>query len=99
MRKKVFALAKKLGARVDINCEDRGRLDVEVTAPKGFCWSDSGLHCLVGAQWPHERAEEVWKDLLERMGDGVETCDKPNSACNGDCKNGVIEMIGIEQPS
>lgn len=99
MRRKVFALAKKLGARVDINCEGRGYLDVEVTSPRGFCWSGSGLHCLVGSQWPNERAEEVWKDLFERMSDGVETCDDPHSFCNGDCKNGMIELIGIEQPS
>lgn len=98
MRKKVFALAKKLGALIEVNCEDRGRLDVEVTAPAGFCWQGSGLHCLVGSQWSGQKAADVWSDLFERMEWGIQSCSDPWTICNGDCKNGMLELIGIEQP-
>jgi hypothetical protein len=70
---KVYALAARTGADVRINIAERGHLDVEVAAPAGRHW-ESGVHALVGAQDTGESAEEVWRDVLDRMNEGLFPC-------------------------
>lgn len=74
-RARVYKLAAKVGAEVRINNDATGNLDVEVVAPSGHHW-DSGVHALVCAQDVGEPAADVWRDLLDRMHEGLFPCSE-----------------------
>ena len=84
-----------MGCVFVVNSDKGDRVDVEVEAPKGFHFEGEGLHCLVGSQWDGQSASDVYDDLLDRMSGGLSRCD--NGGCNGDCKNGMLERLGIQQ--
>lgn len=55
-------------------------LDCQVFPPHGKRFVEMGLHVLVGTQNPHNTPSDVYADMLERMGPGVEDCD--DSKCD-----------------
>jgi hypothetical protein len=78
-KQKMMELAAKLGATVDIGS---GRnFEVTASAPNGLHWKGDGLHQLVAQAVDAEPAELAWKDVLERMEGGLETCDPENPDC------------------
>lgn len=71
-KQKVMTLATKLG--VEVISSGRGvHFEITVEAPEGYCWEE-GLHEFVESIWDDQKPEDLWKDLLERMSDGVELC-------------------------
>ena len=101
-RKKVLALAKKLGADVSFAADTRDSLDVQIGAPELKHWSASstnGLYRSVefptakesdGSTWA-ERA--VWGPLLEDMSDGLIDCPNHPEGCEA-CGNEEISESG-----
>jgi len=75
-KRKVEALAEKLGAQVSGES-----YAVTVDAPDGYQWADSGVHGMFC---------DSWKDALDRMGWGLEMCDK-DSCCLWDDEAGKCE--------
>jgi hypothetical protein len=79
-RQKALALANELGATIDTLPSSRPRagrgehdqrdFEVTVEAPNGCHWAD-GVHELVITA---ETASEGWRQAIERMNAGVETC-------------------------
>lgn len=77
-KQKALSIAKRLGVEIDQGVDDERRL-VELTceAPAGFVWSSSGVHELVACRSGDEcntTADELWRDVAERMSHGVERC-------------------------
>ena len=71
-----LALVAKYGAKVI--SDDKS--EVEVEAPRGFCWSaEPTVHSLVSAKWDNDTHEDLWKDMADRMDYGVEKCE--NTEC------------------
>lgn len=73
-KQRVLKMAADLGAVVDQGRHLDG-IEVTVTAPDGFHFAYSGVHELVSSQAPDECSVEVWRDLRERMNEGLEACD------------------------
>jgi hypothetical protein len=49
-------------------------LDASIEAPDGKVWTDSGTHALVGSQDFADTAQEIWRELAERMSRGLRDC-------------------------
>lgn len=79
-RRNVLKRAEEFNADVIIDGA-WSELDVEIVAPEGHHWASDGVHALVGHQNDDEKRPDVWRDLLERMEDGVEPCDRGSSEC------------------
>lgn len=79
-RQNVIRIANRLQADVIIDdCWEE--LDVEIIAPAWHHWRCDGVHALVGHQNDGEPRSAVWADLLDRMADGIEPCEKTNPQC------------------
>ncbi len=77
---KTAATAKKHGASLEVK---RGaQLEAWAWAPAGSQWVASGAHMLVGLG----AASDVWRDLSERMGEGVEPCTDKHCDCRAEAK-------------
>ena len=78
-KSKVLKLAKRLGANV---VDDGGCIFVE--APKGQTWAvdDGRLHNLGSNPGWDEGIAGAWKDLFERMQDGLRDCPINGCKCS-----------------
>jgi heme-degrading monooxygenase HmoA len=65
IRTQVFERAKELGVQVETS---KGNRNFEVLArpPNGKKFS-TGEHELVCSAWDREKADDCWKDMLERL--------------------------------
>jgi len=72
-RQRVHKLASEIGASVEIDKTDYN-FCVRVEAPINNHWDD-GLHEIVESQNAGFNTSELWKDVLERMSEGVEPCN------------------------
>lgn len=78
IRRKVYSLAKKLGATIEGGLEGHS-WHYNIDAPSGKVWVCSGTHCLVAttSNGPVLWRTEMWLDLLELMRYGLDDCEDP----------------------
>ena len=72
LKQRVVSLAESLGAKVETQKTDTS-FEILVEAPKGMHW-DEEVHELVCSQFSGFNTNDMWKEVLIRMQDGVEPC-------------------------
>ena len=101
-RAKAMALAKQLGAIVEVNQEGRTytiQAAVPLPAPDGrhMVWAATGTHEMVESIYKGPwGTEELWKDVLESMQHGLTPCEDPN--CEWFLEEPEDESNPFEQP-
>ena len=101
-RAKAMALAKQLGAIVEVNQEGRTytiQAVVPLPAPDGrhMVWAATGTHEMVESIYKGPwGTEELWKGVLESMQHGLTPCEDPN--CEWFLEEPEDESNPFEQP-
>lgn len=73
-KQQVMSLAEFLGAVVETQKTDSS-FEILVEAPEGKHWNEE-VHELVCSQFSGFSTNDMWKEILERMQDGVESCHR-----------------------
>ena len=71
-KQRVLQLAKQLKVEVESGGDT---FEVTVDAPDGYIWKSGDVHQLVESRQRLEPAEIIWKDILDRMHEGLIICN------------------------
>ncbi len=79
-KKRVIALAKKLGCKIEYGYEGR-TYQITVDAPPGCHWESTGNHALLAWSYLGSSLKSLWEEIYRDMVFG----DKVSPCCEDEC--------------